>query len=169
MPTDAMNWIDIADAVDDGHLDGGLDEIARAIQGRREVVARRRGRRAARELQPMDRVVLTNFIKPKYLEGLTGTILAMKESAAVVQIDELPSQKGRGRPRKDGGPTATGKLLVPFVHLEKVDADVQGLGDVDEEEYIGDDQDEDDDDVEDEDDDEDDDEPARPVIKKAKK
>lgn len=137
------DWLSICDDIDDGAHDEGLDEIARAIQTRREVVIRRNARRLLRELELGDRVMLTNGIKPRYLEGMVGTVKQIKEGAAVIFLDSMPTA-GRGRPAAEG---MKQKLLVPLINLTKLDADVATLSDAGTDD-IGDDE-----DYEDEDDD----------------
>lgn len=147
-------WLQLCDDIDDGEYDAGLEEIARAVQSRRDIVHRRAARRLLRELQKGDRVILTNKVTPRYLEGVSGTILAVRssQSAAVVKLDEIPSHRGR--------PSAAGesdKLLVPLVHLVKLDPNVQTLRTVDRSAEIGDDEEYEDDEEVDEDEVDDDD------------
>lgn len=143
------DWLQLCDDIDDGEHDDGLEEIARAIQSRRDVVHRRTARRLAREIQVGDRVVLTNRVTPRYLEGCAGTILKVKleQGAAIVKLDSLPTH--RGRPSAEG---PKDKLLVPFIHLVKLDEDVQTLRNTDDAANIGDDEEYDDEEDEDEDD-----------------
>jgi hypothetical protein len=130
------DWLQLCDEIDDGEHDDGLEDIAKAIQSRRDVVHRRTARRLAREIQKDDRVMLTNRVTPRYLEGCSGTVLRVKQDqgAAVVQLDSLPTHRGR--------PSAQGpqdKLLVPFIHLVKIDDDVKTLRNTDDAADIGDD------------------------------
>lgn len=141
------DWLDLCDGIDNGEWDEGLEEIARAVSSRRDIVNRRNARRLMRSLATGDRVVLTNAIKPRYLEGMTGTVQEIREGAAVVHLDKLPSHTGAGRPPSEGFKQ---RLLVPLVHLQKLDKDTQRLSEVDESSRIGDDADhegDDDDDV----------------------
>lgn len=134
-------WIKVSDFVDDGKLDDGLDEIMRAIVSRREIVSRRRARRMVGDLKQMDRVVLTNGVKPKYLEGMPGVIAKIEGMSALVNLaGDLPSR--RGRPSKDAPAT---KVWVSIVHLRKLAEGEQAVFELNEDEYIGDDQEEDDD------------------------
>lgn len=114
----APEWLTICDDLDDGAHDDGLYQIAKAIESRREVVARRNARRLMRELKKGDRVIITNDIKPRFYEGMVGTVRQLRDGAAVVMLDELPS--GRGRTPTDG---RTNRMLVPFIHIVKLDED----------------------------------------------
>lgn len=137
-------WLDICDAIDDGALDEGLNEIARAVQSRREVVSQRTARRLLRSLTAGDRVLLTNRITPRYLEGMVGSVKEVRDNgAAVVVLDTIPTP-GRGRPPAEG---LRKKLLVPLIHLQKLDDDVSTLNEAQPDD-IGDDDDLDDDDDE---------------------
>lgn len=119
-----QEWLDICDAIDDGALDEGLNEIARAVQSRREVVSQRTARRLLRSLKAGDRVMLTNRITPRYLEGMVGSVKEVRDNgAAVVVLDTVPTP-GRGRPPAEG---MKKKLLVPLIHLQKLDDDVSTL------------------------------------------
>lgn len=134
------DWIKICDAIDDGFLDDGLDEIARAVNGRRDVAARRKARRMVQHLQVGDKVMLTNGIKPRYMEGVTGAILELRDGGALVKLNEIPSHRGR--------PSAAGvqkKVIVPFIHLRQINSDEETLAEQDDEDLIGDDSEEDDD------------------------
>lgn len=112
------DWLQICDDIDDGAHDEGLDQIAKAITSRREVVARRNGRRLQRELKVGHRVLLTNGIQPRFHEGMIGTVKGIQDGAARVTLDDLPS--GRGRPPAEG---RSKRLLVPFIHLQLLDED----------------------------------------------
>lgn len=138
--TPQKDWMRLCDWIDDGLLDNGLDEIARAIVTRKEVVGRRKARHLARSLTSGDKVMLTNKITPRWLEGVTGHILDMRDGAATVKLDHVPSH--RGRPPLEG---QKDKVLVPFLHLVKLDEDEETLDSLGGSEDIGDDQDEDDD------------------------
>jgi hypothetical protein len=146
----STDWLQLCDDIDDGEFDSGLEEIAKAVQSRRDIVHRRAARRLQRELQKGDRVMLTNKVTPRYLEGCSATIRQMKpeQGAAVVDLDSLPTH--RGRPPADGHTT---RLLVPFIHLVKIDEGVQTLKNTDDAADIGDDE-EYEDDIDDEIDDE---------------
>lgn len=138
----ATEWLDICDAIDDGALDEGLNEIARAVQSRREVVSQRTARRLLRSLAIGDRVMLTNRITPRYLEGMVGTVKEVRDNgAAVIVLDTIPTP-GRGRPPAEG---MKKKLLVPLIHIQKLDEDVATLGEAQPDD-IGDDEEYDDDD-----------------------
>lgn len=142
------DWLQLCDDIDDGDFDDGLEDIAKAVASRRDIVHRRNARRLQRAIKKGDRVMLTNKITPRYLENCIGTITAIREGAAIVELDELPSH--RGRPSADGPQK---KLLVPFIHLTKVDPDVFTPKNAVDPEEIGDDEEyEDDEDLEDDDD-----------------
>ena len=130
------DWLDLCDEIDNGQHDDGLDELARAIVSRRDIVARRNGRRMMRELAIGDKVKLTNGIKPRYLEGMVGHIEKIVDGAAQVKLTRLPTHSGAGRPPAEG---FRDKFLVPFVHLVKLDPNAQDLGEVDMASAIGDD------------------------------
>jgi hypothetical protein len=135
------DWLQLCDDIDDGDFDDGLEDIARAVQFRRELVHRKQARRLQRDMSVGDRVILTNKITPRYLEGCSATVTKIQEGAAVVELDELPIH--RGRPTKE---KPTKKLLVPFIHLVKLDADVETLRNTDDAADIGDDEEYEDDD-----------------------
>lgn len=120
--TNSNDWLQLCDDVDDGEYDAGLDDLAKAISSRRDIVHRRSARRLQRSLAIKDRVMLTNKVTPRYLEGCTGTVIQMRDGAAVVKLDSLPTH--RGRPSADA---QKDKLLVPFIHLVKLDEDVMAL------------------------------------------
>ena len=117
--TQDYDWLSICDDIDDGGFDDGLDEIAKAIASRRDVVKRRDARRLIKELEVGDRVMLTNGITPRYYENMVGTVKQLRDGAAAVQLDELP-RAGRGRPPAEGRKM---KLLVPYINLIKLDPD----------------------------------------------
>lgn len=145
------NWLDLCDEIDDGGWDDGLDQIDRAIASRREVVQRRNARRLIRELSVGDRVMLTNGIKPRFYEGMIGSVIELRDGAAVVNLDHKPS--GRGRKPTEG---RRQKLLVPFINIVKVDDDFttpENTNDDDDDDDIGDDNDYEGDDDDDDDDD----------------
>jgi hypothetical protein len=143
---DMADWIAICDAVDDGEYDEGLEEIARAIAGRRDVVLRRSARRAMRDLQKGDRVELTHGIKPRFWEGTIGTIVKLSGTGlAIVKVDSIPSH--RGRPPAEG---RQDRLEIPVMYLRKLVAGVKTLVETEPDVAdIGDDQEEDDEELED--------------------
>lgn len=144
------DWLQLCDDIDDGDFDAGLEDIAKAVASRRDIVHRRNARRLQRSIKKGDAVMLTNKITPRYLEGCQGIVKSIRDGAAVVKLNELPTH--RGRPSADG-PQQT--LLVPFVHLVKLDDGVTTLKSVDESENIGDDEEYEDEEVEEIDDDDD--------------
>jgi hypothetical protein len=119
-----QEWLDICDAIDDGALDEGLNEIARAVQSRREVVSQRTARRLLRSLKAGDRVMLTNRITPRYLEGMVGSVKEVRDNGAAVGVLDTVPTPGRGRPPAEG---LKKKLLVPLIHLQKLDDDISTL------------------------------------------
>ena len=150
MPSSNDEWLDFCEEIDDGEHDDGLEHLMRAIVARREVINIRNARRLIRILKKGDRVMITNNITPRYYEGMVGTVREMRADAAVVILDELPS--GRGRPSAAG---KTNKVLIPFVHLVRLDEDdirAQKPAPKPDPEEVGDDE-----EYEDEDDDDDDD------------
>lgn len=142
------DWLQLCDEIDDGEYDGGLEDIARAVASRRDIVHRRNARRLQRSIKKGDMVMLTNKITPRYLEGCQGIVKSIRDGAAVVHLSEMPTH--RGRPSADG-PKQT--LLVPFIHLVKLDPNVTTLKGVNESENIGDDEEYEDEELDDEDDD----------------
>lgn len=138
-------FLDLCDEVDDGEWDDGLRDIAAAISSRLEIVSRRTARRLQRSLSEGDRVKLTNGIKPRYLDGMTGIIIKVKGATAVVQLDKMPKRTGAGRPSATEN-ELTDKLEVPFAHLAKVAKGVKQLSEVDMDSDIGDDSDDEGDD-----------------------
>jgi hypothetical protein len=144
------DWLQLCDDIDDGEWDAGLEGIAQAVASRRDIVARRNARRLMRSLAVDDRVKLTNGIKPRYLEGMVGVVLEIREGAAVIKLDKMPSHTGAGRPPSEGYKQ---KLLVPLINLVKVDGDAPSPMELDESSKIGDDSEFDEDDAEELDDD----------------
>lgn len=140
---DMADWISICDSVDDGEYDEGLEEIARAVAGRRDVVLRRSARRAMRDLKKGDRVQLTHGIKPRFWEGVVGTIVKLTGTGlAVVKVDNIPSHRGRppGEGRQD-------RLEIAVMYLRKLQDGVKTLAETEPDVAdIGDDQEEDDED-----------------------
>lgn len=134
--TSEHNWLQLCDDIDDGKVDEGLDELAKAISSRRDIVSRRKARHLLRSLTVGDKVKLTNGIKPRYLNNMVGHIMEIREGAAVVKLTRMPSHTGAGRPPEGG---YKDKLMVPFEFLVKVDEDASDLGEVDEAANIGDD------------------------------
>lgn len=111
-------WLTVCDEIDDGEHDEGLLQIMRAVESRREVTARRNARRLMRVLVKGDRVIITNDIKPRFYEGMVGTVRQLRDAAAVIMLDELPSGRGR-TPTEE----RSKRLLVPFIHLVKLEED----------------------------------------------
>lgn len=142
-------WLQLCDDIDDGEYDAGLEDIAKAVASRRDIVNRRTARRLQREIKKGARVMLTNKITPRYLEGMIGTIKEIRDGAAVVELDELPTRSGAGRPSSE---KPTKKLLVPFVHLVKVEDDIISTKNAVDPEEIGDDEEYEDEELDDDDD-----------------
>lgn len=154
-------WVALCENIDDGDFDKGLGEIARTVQGRMGLVQRREARRLIVTLTKGTRVMLTNGIKPRYLEGMIGTVIKIEpeNGAAVIELEKTPSP-GRGRPSNNA---PTKRMVIPFIHLRRIADDVTAPSELDDDEdEIGDDEDldeeaEDDDEDDDEDDEDDDD------------
>ena len=114
----SKNWITLCDEIDDGVYDDGLAEMVRTINSRRDVVTRRKARRLALSLEVKDKVVLTNGIKPKYLDGTTGHVVEIRGDSAIVMLDSLPSHagrpsKGRASRRASSRPSAPAATSKP--------------------------------------------------------
>lgn len=167
------DWLALCDNIDDGAFDSALDEIARAVVSRRDVVSRRNARRIVRLLIPNQTMVrLTNGVKPRFYENMVGIIREVTGEAALVELTTRP-QPGRGRPPAE----LQTKIRVAIINLEIVDPDTAVLlssaktkADIgDDEDYEDDDlepEDDDDEDIEeDDDDDDDDDEDDEPPVK----
>lgn len=134
------DWLQLCDDIDDGSFDEGLNEIAKAIQSRRDVVIRRNARRLQRSLKVGDKVKLTNGIKPAYLNNMVGHIEKMLETgAAVVKLTKMPVRSGAGRPSA-AEKEMKDRFTVPFEFLTKIGDDTQELSEVDMAEEIGDDE-----------------------------
>lgn len=132
-------WLDLCDEIDDGKWDEGLDEIAKAIGSRRDIVSRRNARRLMRSLSVGDRVKLTNGIKPRYLEGMVGQVMEVRSESAIVMLDRMPTHTGAGRPPAEGFKQ---KLNVPLENLKVLkEGDATELSEVDLADKIGDDSD----------------------------
>src|SRR6187399_1439240 len=136
----ANDWLDLCDEVDNGEWDDGLNELARAISSRLDIVARRNARRLLRSLTEGDKVKLTNGVKPRYLEGMTGIVQKIQHDlgSAVVVLDRTPTHTGAGRPPTGG---FKNKLQVPLINLVRIDPSIQQLSEVDERDKLGDDSD----------------------------
>lgn len=164
--TKDSTWLTLCDDIDDGHYDDALDEIARAVVSRRDVVIRRNARRLVRNLIPNEtKVRLTNGIKPRFYEGMVGIIREVLGDAAIVELTGTPSKSGRGRPPAEGFQS---RLRVAIVNLEVLDPNIMvtspGKADIgDDEDYEDIEEEDDDDDAEDDDDDDDDDDDEPPV------
>lgn len=132
-------WLQLCDDIDDGSFDEGLNEIAKAIQSRRDVVIRRNARRLQRSLKVGDKVKLTNGITPRYLNNMVGYIEAIRDGAAIVKLTKMPVRSGAGRPSA-AEKEMKDKFTIPFEYLVKIDDnDTQELGEVDMAGEIGDD------------------------------
>lgn len=138
--TTTKDWVQVCDEIDDGEYDDGLNEMVKTINMRREVVIRRKARRLALTIEANDKVILTNGIKPKYLDGTTGHVVKVQGDTAIIMVDELPSHAGR--PTKG---TQSRKFVIPLVHIEKLDEDVESLNAIDDDDFIDDDDEVDDD------------------------
>jgi hypothetical protein len=132
--TMSTKWITLCDQIDDGEYDEGLNEIVKTINMRREVVIRRKARRLALEIEVKDKVILTNGIKPKYLDGTTGHVVGLQGDSAIVMLDDLPSHAGRPSKTKQSK-----KFVIPLVHIEKIDEDTESLTSIDDDDFLEDD------------------------------
>lgn len=116
----AHDWLQFCEDIDDGELDEGLEEIAKAVSSRIDITRRRNARRLLRSLKEGDKVKLTNGIKPRYLEGMVGSITGIADGIARVKLDKMPTHSGAGRPPEGG---YKDRLKVPFAFLQKIDDD----------------------------------------------
>jgi hypothetical protein len=79
-----MNWTQVIEAIDTGVMDGREDILIEALNRRRRAVSAIR----AGELEPGDRIRL-NGLRPKYLNGLVGTVQYRVANGKVsVKLDE---------------------------------------------------------------------------------
>jgi hypothetical protein len=73
----------LLDAIHGGILDKHLDGIIDEISERRKMIARLK----LRLFEPGDRVRVNSHIRPKYLEGITGTIRGFYNKTIEVDLD----------------------------------------------------------------------------------
>lgn len=152
----APDWLQLCDDIDDGEFDTGLEEIARAVASRRDIVHRRNARRLQRSLAKGDRVMITNKPTPRFLDGMVGSVHKIQDGAAVVLLDEMPVRRGAGRPAANEQKMSQ-KVLIALVHLVKMEEGVTSARAAVKDADIGDDEDYEADEEEDEEDEDDDD------------
>ncbi len=83
----------IIDGIFSGKNDEALDAIVQAIKDRRNILAARMGD----ELSIGDKVVFNSKTSPKYMIGVTATVVRKKQKKIVVVIDEGQGDGNHGR------------------------------------------------------------------------
>jgi hypothetical protein len=78
---------DILDGIFEGEYDDSLDQITDAVQERRRANARKTTRR----LNPGDEVRFSGEIRPKYLIGMTATVVKINRQSVVVSCPNDPA------------------------------------------------------------------------------
>lgn len=71
-----------------GSLDAHLGTLQAAISKRHQDRRRDASNQAAAQLQVGDRVVLTEYIRPMYMRGATGTVTGWAQQNAIVHLDQ---------------------------------------------------------------------------------
>jgi hypothetical protein len=94
---------DVARAILNGELDKHLDVIASVIKERRDVQARI----TFCTLQPGDRIRFKSSVRPKYLAGKLGTLVALRDKRVTVNLDGPSGRFNRG-------------IVTPVTLIEKV-------------------------------------------------
>ncbi len=74
-------------AITDGSLDQDLPAIVEAINNRRRLIDTDQTRRALQRLHTGARVRIDDHVKPRYLQGLTGTIHQIDDTTVTVCLD----------------------------------------------------------------------------------
>lgn len=71
-----------------GALDAHLGTLQAAISKRHQDRRRDASNQAAAQLRVGDRVALTEYIRPLYLQGATGTVTGWAHQNAIVHLDQ---------------------------------------------------------------------------------
>lgn len=82
--------VELIDSMDDDELNRLVDYIRASYKNRRS----ERNAKARAELAPNDRVMITGQTKPKYLSGMTATVVALRDVRVEIKLDR-PAGKFR--------------------------------------------------------------------------
>src|SRR5699024_4903327 len=82
-----------------GTLDAHLGTLQAAISKRHQDRRREASNQAAAQFQVGDRVALTEYIRPRYLQGATGTITGWALQNAIVHLDQPTGRSPGGEVR----------------------------------------------------------------------
>lgn len=110
--TGRPNIEDVITAINDGHLDSHLATLAQAITDRDRTLADQQTRRALHHLTVGGRVRIDNQVKPRYLQGATGTIHHIDDTTVTVHLD---TPTGRFT---DGHVSCSARALHPITQPE---------------------------------------------------
>jgi len=87
-----------------GELDDNLDNIIYVVRERKEALARA----TFWTLKPGDKVRFTQTVKPRYLAGQTGILVALRQKKVTVKLDDGPTGRFGGQ------------IVTPVTLIEKV-------------------------------------------------
>ena len=110
------NLRSLLERVDALESDEDLDALFQALRDRRRDLRERAVRQLRRELAPGDTVRFVN-ISPKYLTGLTATVVYIPGGRKAVADVQIP----KGDPRYGKYARGTGRLTAYLSTLERVD------------------------------------------------
>lgn len=82
------NIADVIEAIRAGKLDGGLSQIAEAVQSRQK--------QTIHLLAPGDEIRFNGLTRPKYLVGTIGRVKTVKQTTVTVTIDERVGKYAAG-------------------------------------------------------------------------
>lgn len=82
-----MNAQEIVLAIIDGKFDANLEGFRTAVVGRQEILRKEKAMALIANLQRGDRVRFSTFVRPKYLQGKTGTVEKIENGKIFVQPD----------------------------------------------------------------------------------
>lgn len=87
-----ITFTDVTSAIITGELDASLDLISQAIKERKEA----QSRVLFFALKPGDRIRFTKSVRPKYLAGKVGTLVALRDKKVTVNLDGPSGRFNRG-------------------------------------------------------------------------
>jgi len=84
--TDKLNHTYIMDAILGGQCDEYIDDLREALKDRAKIVARR----TTASLKRGDVVEFSDLIRPKYLAGMSATVVKVNRESVVVSCPDEP-------------------------------------------------------------------------------
>jgi hypothetical protein len=87
LPPEVDEEHSLLSAIAEGVLDDHLAAIAAAVDARRHLLHVVESSHALATLCTGDRVLVTGKVRPRYLAGMGGTVIALDEHTATVQLD----------------------------------------------------------------------------------